>query len=66
METEAAVAGEAAVPLEDGAVLYRPAGSAAVITLNRPDVLNAINGPVHRGLLEGLNGRQTTTPSGRW
>ena len=47
-------------------MLYRPAGSAAVITLNRPEVLNAINGPVHRGLLEGLNGRQTTTPSGRW
>ena len=38
----------------DGTVLYRPAGSAAVITLNRPEVLNAINGPVHRGLLEAL------------
>jgi enoyl-CoA hydratase len=55
METDSDVAGVAAVPLEDGAVLYRPAGSAALITLNRPEVLNAINGPVHRGLLEGLD-----------
>jgi enoyl-CoA hydratase/carnithine racemase len=43
-----------AVPLEGGAVLYRPAGSTAEITLNRPEVLNAINGAVHRGILEGL------------
>ena len=54
MEIESSVAGEAAVPLEGCAVLYRLAGSAAVITLNRPEVLNAINGPVHRGLLEAL------------
>lgn len=45
----------AAVPLEGGAVLYRPAGSLAEITLNRPQVLNAINGAVHRGILEGLH-----------
>jgi enoyl-CoA hydratase/carnithine racemase len=42
------------MPLEGGAVLYRPAGARADITLNRPEVLNAINGAVHRGILEGL------------
>jgi enoyl-CoA hydratase/carnithine racemase len=49
--------GTAAVPqsLEGGAVLYRPAGSLAEITLNRPEVLNAINGAMHRGILEGLD-----------
>jgi len=36
-------------------VLYRPAGSLAEITLNRPEVLNAINGAMHRGILEGLD-----------
>ena len=46
--------GGAAVPLEGGAVLYRCVGSWAEITLNRPQVLNAINGAVHRGILEGL------------
>jgi enoyl-CoA hydratase/carnithine racemase len=35
-------------------VLYRSAGSLAEITLNRPEVLNAINGPMHRGVLEAL------------
>ena len=49
--------GTAAVPrsLQGGAVLYRPAGSLAEITLNRPEVLNAINGAMHRGILEGLD-----------
>jgi enoyl-CoA hydratase/carnithine racemase len=54
METESSVAGVTAVPLEDGAVLYHAADGVAHITLNRPEVLNAINGPVHRGLLEAL------------
>ncbi|HUN37918.1 MAG TPA: enoyl-CoA hydratase/isomerase family protein [Trebonia sp.] len=44
----------AATPLEGGAVLYRLEGSLAQLTLNRPKVLNAINGAVHRGILEGL------------
>jgi len=44
-----------AIGKEDGAVLYRPAGSLAEITLNRPEVLNAINGAMHRGILEGLD-----------
>jgi enoyl-CoA hydratase len=43
-----------AIPLEGGAVLYRPAGSLAEVTLNRPEVLNAINGAVHRGVLAAL------------
>lgn len=55
MQTEPDTATDAAaIPLEGGAVLYRPAGSLAQITLNRPEVLNAINGAVHRGILEGL------------
>jgi len=40
--------------LAGGAVLYRAAGSVAELTLNRPEALNAINGAMHRGLLEGL------------
>jgi enoyl-CoA hydratase/carnithine racemase len=40
--------------LQGGAVLYRAAGSTAHITLNRPEVLNAINGAVHRGVLAAL------------
>lgn len=55
MQTEPhAAADAAAMPLEGGAVLYRLAGSLAQVTLNRPEVLNAINGAVHRGILEGL------------
>jgi enoyl-CoA hydratase len=42
------------IPLEGGAVLYRPAGNLAEITLNRPEKLNAINGAVHRGILAAL------------
>ena len=52
MQTEpAADTGAVAIPLEGGAVLYRPAGGLGEITLNRPEVLNAINGAVHRGVL---------------
>jgi enoyl-CoA hydratase len=43
-----------AIPLEGGAVLYRPAGSLGEITLNRPEKLNAINGAMHRGILAAL------------
>jgi enoyl-CoA hydratase/carnithine racemase len=40
--------------LEGGAVLYQSADGVAEITLNRPEVLNAINGAIHRGILEAL------------
>jgi enoyl-CoA hydratase/carnithine racemase len=45
---------DAAVRLAGGAVLYRAADGLAELTLNRPEVLNAINGAVHRGILDGL------------
>jgi len=45
----------AAASLEGGAVLYRRAGSVARITLNRPQALNAINGAMHRGILQALD-----------
>jgi len=54
METDSAEADLASVPLGDGAVLYRVEGSVAHIILNRPEVLNAINAPVHHGLLAAL------------
>jgi enoyl-CoA hydratase len=55
MQTEPdAATDDAAMPLQGGAVLYRPAGNFAQITLNRPKSLNAINGAVHHGILEGL------------
>jgi enoyl-CoA hydratase len=54
MDTESATAGSQTVPLQDGAVLYTSAGSAALITLNRPEKLNAIDAGIHLGLLEGL------------
>ena len=41
--------------LEGGVVRYRVAGPVAEITLNRPEVLNAINGAVHRGILAALD-----------
>jgi enoyl-CoA hydratase/carnithine racemase len=41
--------------LEGGAVRYRVAGAMAEILLNRPEVLNAINGAMHRGVLEALD-----------
>jgi enoyl-CoA hydratase len=41
--------------LEGGVVRYRAAGAVAEITLNRPAVLNAINGAVHRGILAALD-----------
>ncbi len=55
MEAESAQTDAAALPLQDGAVLYRPAAGVAHITLNRPEVLNAINGAMHHGLLEALD-----------
>src|SRR5271165_1831100 len=53
-ESSAADTATASRSLEGGAVLYRTAEGAAEILLNRPEVLNAINGPVHRGIREGL------------
>ena len=50
----AAHAGAAPSSLQGGAVLYRSAGSTAQLTLNRPEALNALNGAMHHGLLEGL------------
>jgi enoyl-CoA hydratase/carnithine racemase len=41
--------------LEGGAVRYRVAGATAEILLNRPEVLNAINGAMHRGVLAALD-----------
>jgi enoyl-CoA hydratase len=41
--------------LEGGAVRYRVAGAMAEILLNRPEVLNAINGAMHRGVLAALD-----------
>jgi 2-(1,2-epoxy-1,2-dihydrophenyl)acetyl-CoA isomerase len=43
-----------AVSPDGEAVLYGVADGMATITLNRPEVLNAINGAVHRGILAGL------------
>jgi enoyl-CoA hydratase/carnithine racemase len=39
---------------QGGVVLYRAASGLAEITLNRPEVLNAINGAMHHGLLAAL------------
>ena len=36
------------------AVIYEVDSGVARLTLNRPEALNAINGPVHHGLLDGL------------
>jgi enoyl-CoA hydratase/carnithine racemase len=41
--------------LEGGVVLYRDMGPVAEIMLNRPAVLNAINGAMHRGILAALD-----------
>lgn len=41
--------------LEGGAVLYRGAGGVAEVVLNRPAVLNAINGAMHHGILAALD-----------
>lgn len=41
--------------LEGGAVRYRAAGGVAEIMLNRPEVLNAINGAMHHGILAALD-----------
>jgi len=56
MRTEPPADAGSATPLslEGGATLYRRAGGLAEITLNRPEVLNAINGAMHRGVLEAL------------
>jgi enoyl-CoA hydratase len=41
--------------LEGGAVLYRAADGVAEVVLNRPAVLNAINGAIHHGILAALD-----------
>ncbi len=41
--------------LEGGAVLYRGADGVAEVVLNRPAVLNAINGAIHHGILAALD-----------
>lgn len=53
-EPPADIADAAPLSLQGGAALYRCQGSLAEITLNRPEVLNAINGAMHRGILEAL------------
>lgn len=40
--------------LEGGVVRYRSADGMAEVMLNRPEVLNAINGAMHRGILAAL------------
>jgi len=55
LEGEAASATAGSSSLEGGVVRYRVAGAVAEITLNRPEVLNAINGAVHRGILAALD-----------
>jgi enoyl-CoA hydratase/carnithine racemase len=50
-------AADAAAPrpaTADDPVLYRASGGLAQVTLNRPDALNAINGAVHRGILQAI------------
>jgi enoyl-CoA hydratase/carnithine racemase len=41
--------------LEGGAVRYRSVGGVGEIMLNRPEVLNAINGAMHHGILAALD-----------
>jgi len=41
--------------LEGGAVLYRGADGVAEVVLNRPAVLNAINGAIYHGILAALD-----------
>jgi enoyl-CoA hydratase/carnithine racemase len=41
--------------LEGGVVRYRSADGMAEVMLNRPEVLNAINGAMHRGILAALD-----------
>jgi enoyl-CoA hydratase/carnithine racemase len=41
--------------LEGGAILYRGADGVAEVVLNRPAVLNAINGAIHHGILAALD-----------
>ena len=52
---KAAPSAPAGSPLEGGVVLYRGTDAVAEITLNRPEVLNAINGAMHRGVLAALD-----------